>query len=85
VEHRPEGELKHVEGVKTTAMFYIAFPNLDIIINDMIAEGDKTVTRLTMSGTFTGQRLARNFLQPVFSSFNGRTEKKKNRFRPILR
>jgi len=55
VEHRPEGKLEHGEGAKNTTMFYTAFPDLDIIIDDMIAEGDKTVTRLTMSCTFTGK------------------------------
>ena len=55
MEHRPEGELKHGEGAKNTAMFYTAFPDLNITIDDMIAEGDKTVTRLAMSGTFTGE------------------------------
>lgn len=55
MEHRPEGKLKHGEGAKNTAMFYTAFPDLNITIDDMIAEGDKTVTRLAMSGTFTGE------------------------------
>jgi predicted ester cyclase len=55
MEHRPEGELKHGEGAKNTEMFYTAFPDLNITVDDMIAEGDKTVTRLAMSGTFTGE------------------------------
>ena len=55
VEHRPEGDLKYGEGTKNTDKFHIAFPDLQVTIDDMIAEGDKTVTRVTMSGTFTGE------------------------------
>ena len=55
MEHRPEGELKHGEGAKNTAMFYTAFPDLNITVDDMIAEGDKVVSRITMTGTFKGE------------------------------
>jgi len=36
-------------------MFFTAFPDLHVTIDDMFAEGDKVVTRITMSGTFKGE------------------------------
>lgn len=47
--HGPDGR-KH-----RFAIFHKVFPDLNVIVDDMIAEEDKTVTRLTMSGTFTGE------------------------------
>jgi predicted ester cyclase len=35
-------------------MFYSAYPDLHTTIEDMIAEGDKVVTRLTFGGTHQG-------------------------------
>jgi predicted ester cyclase len=55
VEHRPEGDFKSGAGAKATAMFFTAFPDLHVTIDDMFAEGDKVVTRITMSGTFKGE------------------------------
>jgi len=43
------------EGVKqTNALLRQAFSDVEHIIRDQIAEGDKVMTRLTVSGTFTG-------------------------------
>jgi predicted ester cyclase len=55
VEHRPEGDFTSGAGAKGTAMFFVAFPDLHVSIDDMFAEGDKVVTRITMTGTFTGE------------------------------
>lgn len=40
------------------AMFFSAFPDIDITIEDMVAEGDKVVTRYTFRGTHTGDFMA---------------------------
>jgi predicted ester cyclase len=37
------------------AMFHTAFPDLQIAIDDMVAEADKVVTRFTGSGTHQGE------------------------------
>lgn len=56
VEHRPEGDIKGLEaGERGNAMFRAAFPDFHATVDDMIAEGDKVVTRITMSGTLKGE------------------------------
>jgi steroid delta-isomerase-like uncharacterized protein len=53
---RPEEDLKGPEQVK---QFYThlhkAFPDINFIINDQIAEGDKVVTHYTVSATHKGE------------------------------
>ena len=50
------GQAPGREGVKEVfVMFRTAFPDLQFTVEDMIAEGDKLVTRLTMRGTHRGQ------------------------------
>ena len=36
-------------------MFKTAFPDISVTMEDMIAEGDKVVGRMTMTGTNTGE------------------------------
>jgi predicted ester cyclase len=44
-----------IERAKQTITMYLsAFPDLHITVEDMIAEGDKIVARLTMRGTHQG-------------------------------
>lgn len=44
------------EGVKQAfAMFRNAFPDLQVTAEDMMAEGDKVVARITMTGTHQGE------------------------------
>jgi steroid delta-isomerase-like uncharacterized protein len=44
------------EGVKgVVAMFQSAMPDLRVVIEDMIAEGDKVATRYTLEGTHEGE------------------------------
>jgi steroid delta-isomerase-like uncharacterized protein len=44
------------EGVKgVVAMFRSAIPDLRVVIEDMIAEGDKVVVRYTLEGTHEGE------------------------------
>ena len=54
IEHEegPQGS----EGLKqTVTMFRTAFPDLQFSVEDMIAEGDKVVSRITMRGTHKGE------------------------------
>ena len=58
VEHEelPPGMPPGREGVKLmTTMFRSAFPNFKATIDDIIAEGDKVVIRMTWSGTQRGE------------------------------
>ena len=51
IEHLPTGE-KTLEELKNYApKFYNTFPDIQIIIKDMVAEDDKVVTRWVMHGT----------------------------------
>jgi steroid delta-isomerase-like uncharacterized protein len=52
----PPGVPSNCEGVKQlTAMFRQAFPDSFFTVEDMIAEGDKVVTRKTFHGTHEGE------------------------------
>jgi steroid delta-isomerase-like uncharacterized protein len=54
--HTPLGELYGPEGVKQFfATLRDAFPNLQVTVEDQIAEGDKVATRWTAHGTHEGQ------------------------------
>ncbi|HET6444355.1 MAG TPA: ester cyclase [candidate division Zixibacteria bacterium] len=45
-----------LEGLKQVfAMFLVAFPDMNLTVEDQIAEGDKVVTRLTTRGTHKGE------------------------------
>jgi len=57
--HLPGGlELRGPEGVKQTiTMFFSAFPDYHITVEDRVAEGDRVVTRLTLTGTHKGEFL----------------------------
>jgi steroid delta-isomerase-like uncharacterized protein len=51
----PPGAPGDIEGVKQTmAMYLTAFPDHQVTVEDMIAEGDKVVARLTVRGTHQG-------------------------------
>jgi steroid delta-isomerase-like uncharacterized protein len=52
----PPGTPSGREGIKQlTMMFRTAFPDFNVSIDDMIAEGDKIVARTTWSGTQKGE------------------------------
>ena len=58
VEHEelPPGIQPGLEGLKQmTMMFRSAFPDFKTTIDDMIAEGDKVVVRMTWRGTHKGE------------------------------
>jgi steroid delta-isomerase-like uncharacterized protein len=51
----PPGMPGGIEGARQfAAMFWTAFPDLHFTVEDMIAEGDKVVARITLSGTQQG-------------------------------
>ncbi|GAP96637.1 ester cyclase [Leptolyngbya sp. NIES-2104] len=52
----PPGTLPGAEGIKqVVSMFRAAFPDLEITIDDQIAEGDKVCSRATTRGTHQGE------------------------------
>jgi predicted ester cyclase len=54
-EQLPPGIPKNREGIKVlTGMLRSAFPDFKATIEDILAEGDKVVIRMTWSGTQTG-------------------------------
>ena len=56
IEHEgPVGQPSGIEGFKQfLAMVATAFPDLQVSIEDLIAEGDKVVARVTVRGTHKG-------------------------------
>ena len=58
VAHDPNSpeEIRGFGPIKQLAsMFRSAFPDMQVIVEDQIAEGDKVVTRYTVSGTHQGE------------------------------
>ena len=52
--HASGGDRSLEEDIKETASDFVAFPDLRFTVEDMIAEGDKVVTRWTAYGTNEG-------------------------------
>lgn len=42
------------EAIEHTRQFLVAFPDVQVMIQDLVAEGDKVVARLLVNGTNTG-------------------------------
>ena len=54
--HMPDQEVRGIEEAKQfIAMFKTAFPDMSATVEDVIAEGDKVVTRVTLRGTHQGE------------------------------
>ena len=54
--HQPEGDIQGLEEAEQfVAMITIAFPDMSTTVEDVIAEGDKVVTRVTIRGTHQGE------------------------------
>jgi steroid delta-isomerase-like uncharacterized protein len=55
IAHEPDGDLRGIEEFKRYLATYLAaFPDTSATIEDVIAEGDKVVSRYTVRGTHTG-------------------------------
>ncbi len=59
IDHNPlPGQARGIEGVKQASGIYrAAFPDAKIVVEDLIAEGDKVVIRWTGRGTHKGEFL----------------------------
>jgi steroid delta-isomerase-like uncharacterized protein len=54
--HMPEQELRGIEEAKQfVSSFLEAFPDISFSVEDLIAEGDKVVSRYTARGTHRGE------------------------------
>jgi steroid delta-isomerase-like uncharacterized protein len=54
--HEPDQDLQGVEEAKQYLSMYVsAFPDLNVTVEDVIAEGDQVVTRWTLRGTHQGE------------------------------
>src|SRR3712207_3380467 len=54
--HNPEGDLQGIEEAKQfVSMFKTAFPDMRATVEDVVAEDDKVVTRVTIRGTHQGE------------------------------
>ena len=54
--HMPDQEVRGIEEAKQFAdMFKSAFPDMQATVEDVVAEGDKVVTRVTLRGTHQGE------------------------------
>ncbi len=54
--HFPAGDIRGPEGYKQFVIMYrTAFPDIQFTVDDQIAEGDKVVTRFTITGTHKGE------------------------------
>ena len=54
--HNPEGDVRGIEEARQFAdMYKTAFPDMSATVEDVIAEGDKVVTRWTIRGTHQGE------------------------------
>ena len=54
VGHTPRGDMNFEQHKQYRAVQYTALPDLNWIVDDMIAEGDKVVTRVAAQGTHKG-------------------------------
>jgi predicted ester cyclase len=56
VSHQPDRDLDGIEEAKAyLTMFLTAFPDLTMEVHDVLAEGDRAVTRWSMHGTHGGE------------------------------
>jgi predicted ester cyclase len=55
IAHEPDGDVRGAEGFKRYLATYLAaFPDTSVTVEDVIAEGDKVVSRYTVRGTHKG-------------------------------
>lgn len=55
IAHEPDGDVRGIEEFKRYLATYLAaFPDTSVTVEDVIAEGDKVVSRYTVRGTHEG-------------------------------
>ncbi|GAA1799989.1 ester cyclase [Agromyces neolithicus] len=55
VAHEPDGDVRGIAEFKRYLASYLtAFPDMSVTVDDIVAEGDKVVSRYTVRGTHTG-------------------------------
>lgn len=58
ISHAPLGEPQGIEALKEyEAPIHDAFPNFDVTVEDVVAEGDRVAMRLTIRGTHDGEMM----------------------------
>jgi steroid delta-isomerase-like uncharacterized protein len=68
--HEPDQEIRGLEQAKKFVSAYkTAFPDMKITVEDVIAEGDKVVSRVTLRGTHQGE--TEEFGPPTGRQFEG--------------
>ena len=54
--HNPEGDIQGIEQAQQfVTMFKTAFPDMSATVEDVVGEGEKVVTRVTLRGTHQGE------------------------------
>jgi steroid delta-isomerase-like uncharacterized protein len=54
--HEPDRDIRGIEEAKQFVSLYkSAFPDMTITVEDVVAEGDRVVTRVTLRGTHQGE------------------------------
>jgi steroid delta-isomerase-like uncharacterized protein len=54
--HEPDQDIHGIEEAKQfISMYKTAFPDMNATVEDVVAEGDKVVTRITIRGTHRGE------------------------------
>ena len=54
--HEPDQDIQGIEEAKQfISMYKTAFPDMNATVEDVVAEGDKVVTRITIRGTHRGE------------------------------
>src|SRR5215212_9837861 len=70
--HEPDQEIRGLEQAtkQFVSTYKTAFPDITVTIEDVIAEGDKVVTRVTLRGTHQGE--TEEFGPPTGRQFEGK-------------
>jgi steroid delta-isomerase-like uncharacterized protein len=54
--HEPDGDVRGFDGARQfVTMYKTAFPDLNVTVEDIVADGDRVVTRWTARGTHQGE------------------------------
>ena len=68
--HEPDRDIHGIEEAKQfTSLYKTAFPDMSATVEDVVAEGDKVVTRVSIRGTHQGE--TEEFGPPTGRQFEG--------------